>query len=205
MESFDGRTRVLRSAAKTIYEKFSTSEVQDSAPLGCEIPHPSSRAHTYKREKNEKKDSSSSVSSYPQNQKTRKNEEEDPSPEEWIEIDKRYAESCAYARSQGKRLPIKSSKWISTTLKDIRSSSKAALEAPRSSILENRTIASNLEFKLNTETLTGIKVEVREKFMEIYGSNDGYSMPFIISFADKDFIPILSDRLKKMGINFDFS
>jgi helix-turn-helix protein len=45
-ESFDGRTRILRSSLKTIYEKFSTSEVRQDAqvhktsPLGCEIVHP---------------------------------------------------------------------------------------------------------------------------------------------------------------------
>lgn len=39
-ESFDGRSRCLRSCLKTTYEKFDTSEVKNCAPLGCTAVHP---------------------------------------------------------------------------------------------------------------------------------------------------------------------
>lgn len=65
VESFDGRTRVLRTTLTPdikqippdpVKSLFSTSGVSDSAPLRCEIPHPSTGAHTLHREKKENKE-----------------------------------------------------------------------------------------------------------------------------------------------------
>lgn len=62
IESFDGRTRILRTNLNPENDKskFSTSGVQDSAPLGCQISHPSTGKDTLYRKKKENKDIASS-------------------------------------------------------------------------------------------------------------------------------------------------
>jgi hypothetical protein len=65
VESFDGRTRILRTtltpeikqiSPEPVKSLFSTSGVSDFAPLGCEIPHPSTGADTLYREKKDNKE-----------------------------------------------------------------------------------------------------------------------------------------------------
>jgi hypothetical protein len=58
IESFDGRTRVLRTSLTPNNDKslFSTSGVSDSAPLPCQNPHPSLGKDTLYREKIDKKE-----------------------------------------------------------------------------------------------------------------------------------------------------
>jgi hypothetical protein len=80
-ESFDGRTRILRSYAKTTYEKFSTSQVQNPAPPRCKILHPSLIGKPIEREnKEENKDKipppPSSSSPAKEEQPTKEEEEE---------------------------------------------------------------------------------------------------------------------------------
>lgn len=109
-ESFDGRIRILRSHLSVVKEKFCTSEVQNSAPLTCGIPHPSPNARHIVYNKEDNKESLPLPPSKPERKKV-----ESPSKEEEEEINRRFRErpkDCP---------PIKNRRaWELAVLKEIR-------------------------------------------------------------------------------------
>ena len=127
-------------------------------------------------------------------------EEEEPSSELEQELEKRFEESVAYAKAQGKRPPVKSPKWVATTTKDIERAARIAPKAAGSSPEKNLTVGQDLQNKCNTGQINA-KIQIHGDELEISGPIDNFCAKHYFLFSDKNFLAKLTERLRIMGID----
>lgn len=78
---------------------------------------------------------------------------------------------------------------------DVQMRSKASLNAPGSTIEENRSIASDWQNKCNTGQIKGILVDLLNDWVEVSRKGDAY--PECIGYGEKDFERMLMRAIKK--------
>lgn len=157
-------------------------------------PNSSGNQQLQKTNSKYKRNSSSQKAPPP---KPEEDEEESP-PEELQELDKRYEESVAYAKAQGKRPPVRSPKWNATTLKDIRKAAKIAPKATGSTIEANKAYSHSLSSKAQQDGSNRfLRVDALNSHIEI--AELGSNHVDCIGYDDKNFRGKVMSALSKRG------
>jgi len=205
-KSFDGRKRVLKVSNEHIYEKFSTPEVRNPAPLRCDFTYRSPkipRAPPYIRE-NSLENTSSSY--------TPREEEESPAKKETAldkmrmtdaeakEVNTLWQKSVAYHKGKGTKEPAYGDAWIRKTLDDVRKRAKIMPTIATGSSPENNlAVGLGLQNKCNTGQINA-QIEIHGDELEISGPIDNFCAKHYFLFSDKNFLAKLTERLRIMGI-----